>query len=221
MSSSNRSKKNYKYAGPKTYEATDGLDDFLRVLEKYFFATAKVKCKHDSLNNRTDLIIDLFHNFGIAECLRHFNNGDWGGYNFAEESRSNIFSSINKALQVLNQKSAYPTDIMELSMHFKDTSIIISRLYRHSIPEHASNILTLVGKHFVYFTKGLTEMPYEIFVPVFEDTSIEDDPFKVNIETSYDNYWGLYFDKGNQEHEALIYSLQQKRFYEESIFLFE
>ena len=51
--------------------------------------------------------------------------------------------------------------------------------------------------------------------------SIEDDPFKVNIETSYDNYWGLYFDKGNQEHEALIYSLQQKRFYEESIFLFE
>ena len=75
MSSSNRSKKNYKYAGPKTYEATDGLDDFLRVLEKYFFATAKVKCKHDSLNNRTDLIIDLFHNFGIAGATAP---GPWG-----------------------------------------------------------------------------------------------------------------------------------------------
>ncbi|NVN18420.1 hypothetical protein GUA46_08710 [Muricauda sp. HICW] len=221
MSSPKRSKRGYKYTGPKTYEATDGLDDFLRVLEKYFFATAKVKCKHDSLNNRTDLIIDLYHNFGITECLRHFNNGDWGGNNVTEESHSDISSSLNKALQVLNQKSAYPTDIMELSMHFKDTSIIISRLYRHSIPEHASNILTLVGKHFVYFTKGLTEMPYEVFVPIFEDTSLQGHRSKINVETNYNNYWGLYFDKGNQEHEALIYSLQQKKFYEESIFLFE
>ncbi|MBW8241268.1 hypothetical protein K1F50_00550 [Muricauda oceani] len=220
MSSKNRSNKNHKYTGPKTYEATDGLDDFLRVLEKYFFATAKVKCKHDSIKNRTDLIIDLHHNFGITECLRHFNNGDWGNYNFSDENRSNISNSLSKALDKLNQESSYPTDILELSLHFKDTSMIISRLHRHSIPEHASRILTAVGKHFVYFTKGLTEMPYEIFVPVFEDTSISC-PTKMNMETSYYNFWGLYFDKGEQEHEALIYSLQQKKFYEENIFLFE
>jgi len=220
MSSSNKPNK-YRYNGPKTFEATDGLDDFLRVLEKYFFATAKVQCKHDSQKNRTDLIIDLYHNFGIAECLRHFNNGDWGGYNFAEESRSNISKSLSEALKTLNENSAYPTDILELSLHFKDTSIIVAKLYTHSISEQASKILTAIGKHFVYFTKGLTEMPYEIFVPIFEDTTIQDHTATIDTETSYFNYWGLYFDKGEQENEALIYSLDRKKFYEESIFLFE
>lgn len=220
MSSSNKSNK-YRYNGPKTYEATDGLDDFLKVLEKYFFATAKVQCKHDSKENSTDLVINLYHNFGIAECLRHFNNGDWGGYNFAEESRSNISESLSKALKTLNEKSAYPTDISELSLHFKDTSIIVAKLYANSIPDQAGKILTAIGKHFVYFTKGLTEMPYEIFVPVFEDTSIRRNTPLMNTETSYFNYWGLYFDQGEDEHEALIYSLHRKKFYEENIFLFE
>jgi len=220
MPSSNKSNK-YRFNGPKTFEATDGLDDFLRVLEKYFFATAKVQCKHDSQKNRTDLIIDLHHNFGIAECLRHFNNGNWGGYDFAEESHSNISKSLIDALKTLNDTSAYPTDILELSLHFKDTSIIIAKLYPNSIPEQASKIVTAIRKHFIYFTKGLTEMPFEIFVPVFEDTSIQDNTSVINTENNYFNYWGLYFDKGEQEHEALIYSLDRKKFYEESIFLFE
>ena len=103
MSSPN--KHNNRYRGPRTYVATDGLDDFLKVLEKYFFATAKVQCKQDSKNNQMDLVIHLHHNFGIAECLRHFNDGDWGGYNFAEECRSNISSSLQKALAMLNRES--------------------------------------------------------------------------------------------------------------------
>ncbi|NYJ27070.1 hypothetical protein [Allomuricauda sp. ARW1Y1] len=221
MSSPN--KRNSRYKGPKTYVATDGLDDFLKVLEKYFFATAKVQCKQDFQNNRTDLIIHLHHNFGIAECLRHFNDGNWGSYDFAEDCQSSISTKLAKALETLNQESTYPTDILELSLHFEDTSIIISRLFKHSITEQASDILTAVGKHFVYFTKGLTEMPYEIFVPVFEDTATvgtsgstqeEDNPI------SYFDYWGLYFDRGDGQ-EAYIYSLHQKKLYEESIFLFE
>jgi len=220
MSSSNKSNNQHKNLGPKTYMATDGLDDFLRVLEKYFFATAKVQFKHDAKNSSTDLVIDLYHNFGIGECIRHFNNGDWGNYNFAEESRSNISKSLENALESLNEKSSYPTDILELSLHFKDTSIIVTRLFEKSIPEQASKILTAIGKHFVYFTKGLTIMPYEIFVPVFEDTSMNSKQSKMSNECGYFDYWGLYFEK-DQEHEAFIYSLSKKKLYEESIFLFE
>ncbi|MBR9853589.1 MAG: hypothetical protein GYB37_03280 [Algicola sp.] len=219
--SSNKPNNNHKSIGPKTYLATDGLDDFLRVLEKYFFATAKVLCKHNSKNYTTDLIIDLHHNFGIGECLRHFNNGDWGNYNFAEESHSDISKSLGKALESLNDKSPYPMDILELSLHFKDTSIVITRLYEKSILEQASNILTAIGKHFVYFTKGLTEMPYEIFVPIFEDdSSFKKNPSALKAKYSYYEYWGLYFDKA-QEHEASIYSLQRKKLFDDSIFLFE
>ena len=179
MSSPN--KRNSRYKGPKTYVATDGLDDFLKVLEKYFFATAKVQCQ------------------------------------------SSISTKLAKALETLNQESTYPTDILELSLHFEDTSIIISRLFKHSITEQASDILTAVGKHFVYFTKGLTEMPYEIFVPVFEDTATVGTSGSTQEEDSpinYFDYWGLYFDRGDGQ-EAYIYSLHQKKLYEESIFLFE
>nr|WP_297788101.1 hypothetical protein [uncultured Allomuricauda sp.] len=220
MSSSNKHNNHHKNLGPKTYLATDGLDDFLRVLEKYFFATAKVQFKHNPQKNCTDLVIDLYHNFGIGECLRHFNNGDWGNYNFAEESRSNISKSLENALESLNEKSLYPTDILELSFHFNDTSIIVARLFRKSIPEQASKILTAIGKHFIYFTKGLTEMPYEIFVPVFEDTSVPLNQSEMDTKCGYFDYWGLYFDK-NKEHEALIYSLHKRKLYDESIFLFE
>ncbi|MCK0159787.1 hypothetical protein [Allomuricauda sp. F6463D] len=220
MPSSNKKNNNHKYNGPKTYEATDGLDDFLLVLEKYFFASAKVQCKHNFEKHCTDLVIELHHNFGITECLRHFNNGDWGNYNFAEESHSNISASLEKALETLNEKSFYPTDILELSFHFKDTSIIVTRLSHKSIPDQASNILTAIGKHFVYFTKGLSEMPYEIFVPVFKDTSIPRDASKITSPCGYFDYWGLYFDKG-EKHEALIYALDKKKFYKDSIFLFE
>ncbi|MEC8832733.1 MAG: hypothetical protein VX772_10270, partial [Bacteroidota bacterium] len=123
-------------------------------------------------------------------------------------------------LKRLNEKSTYPADILETSLHFTDTSIVISRLYANSIPEHIGEIISTISKHFVYFTKGLTEMPYEIFVPIFEDKEVLDNQEKSCTETSYYEYWGLYFDS-SQEHEALIYSLDKKRFYEESIFLFE
>ncbi|WP_293295069.1 hypothetical protein [Allomuricauda sp.] len=222
MSSSNKPNNNHKKSGPKTYLATDGLDDFLRVLEKYFFATAKVICRHDSKNHSTNLVIDLHHNFGIGECLRHFNNGDWGNYNFVEETHSDISKSLDKALEILNNKSPYPMDILELSLHFKDTSIVITRLHKNSILEEASNILTALGKHFVYFTKGLTEMPYEIFVPVFEDNNaaIQKKTSTLRTKCGYYDYWGLYFDKG-QKHKALIYSLRKKKLFDESIFLYE
>ncbi|WP_318308747.1 hypothetical protein [Flagellimonas crocea] len=206
--------------GPKVFEATEGLDDFLKALERYFFATAKLRCKQDIIENRLNLIVELDFNFGIADCLRHFNNGDWSSDGFTQESGEDISLSVTNALDSLNEKSTYPADIMEISMHFTDTSIIISRLYHKSISEHIGNILTTLSRHFIYFTKGLTEMPYEIFVPVFEDISLEISSVKINTNYSYFNYWGLYFDKG-PEHEALIYSLEKKKLYEENIFLLE
>ena len=120
-------------------------------------------------------------------------------------------------------RSPHRWQALELARCGEDTSIIISRLFKHSITEQASDILTAVGKHFVYFTKGLTEMPYEIFVPVFEDTATVGTSGSTQEEDSpinYFDYWGLYFDRGDGQ-EAYIYSLHQKKLYEESIFLFE
>ncbi|WP_420602018.1 hypothetical protein [Flagellimonas sp.] len=76
---------------------------------------------------------------------------------------------------------------------FKDTSLIITRIYDHSIPAQLEDIISKASEHFVYFTKGLTEMPYEIFVPVFEDNTQNTTEISKNQSTYFD-YWGLYFD---------------------------
>ncbi|MEC7263287.1 MAG: hypothetical protein VXW38_06075 [Bacteroidota bacterium] len=205
--------------GAKVFEAANGLDDFLKTLEKDFFATAKVQCKFSQPENRADLIIDLYLNFGLIDCLRHFNNGDWGGVTFSEESQSTMSSSVEVALKKLNSLNNHSLDILELSLHFAETSIIISRLHEHSIAKQLGPIISSIGQHFVYFTKGLTEMPYEIFVPVFEDTTLEN-PRSKTTQYGYFDYWGLYFENQSQ-HEAMIYSLNSKKLEKEDLFLFE
>ncbi len=89
----------------------------------------------------------------------------------------------------------------------------------YSIPKQLGPIISRVSQHFVYFTKGLTEMPYEIFVPVFEDTSL-DNPRSKTCQSGYFDYWGLYFENQSQ-HEAMIYSLNNKKLEKEDLFLFE
>ncbi|WP_228235804.1 hypothetical protein [Allomuricauda sp. M10] len=206
-------------SGAKVFEAANGLDDFLKTLEKDFFASAKVQCKFNHAENRADLILDLHLNFGLIDCLRHFNNGDWGGVTFSEESQSTMSSSVEVALKKLNSQNNHSLDILELSLHFAETSIIISRLYEHSIVKQLGPIISGIGQHFVYFTKGLTEMPYEIFVPVFEDTTLEN-PRTKTAQYGYFDYWGLYFENQSQ-HEAMIYSLNSKKLEKEDLFLFE
>ena len=93
---------------------------------------------------------------------------------------------------------------------------MVSRLYQKSIPEQIGDILYQIGHHFVYFTKGLTEMPYEIFVPVFEDTMFGKAPEQQ--QSGYFDYWGLYFDEA-QQHKAMIYSLEKRKLQEEDLFL--
>lgn len=217
----NKYNNKYKQLAPKTFEAIEGLDDFIKDLERCFFGTAKLKCKQNVLENKLDLVVDLHFNFSIADCLSHFNEGDWSNNSFSEESSSDMSAAFKEALKKLSETISRNLDILEISLHFTNTSIVISRLYPHSIQEHLGKILTTISQHFIYYTKGLTEMPYEIFVPVFEDKTIQGHQTKIGTETNYYTYWGLYFENGPEEHEALIYSLSKKKFYEENIFLFE
>ncbi|MEO2052859.1 MAG: hypothetical protein ABGX00_13965 [Allomuricauda sp.] len=209
---------NWIKGGGRTFEAANGLDTFLKTLEKEFFASVKVKCKYNNVENRADLILDLYLNFGIVDCLRHFNKGNWSDPTFSKESSENITVALTNAVEYLNAQNSHHIDILEMSFHFKETSIVVSRLYQKSIPEQIGDILYQIGHHFVYFTKGLTEMPYEIFVPVFEDTMFGKAPEQQ--QSGYFDYWGLYFDEA-QQHKAMIYSLEKRKLQEEDLFLFE
>lgn len=217
MSLPRKNNTDHQQSGAKIFEAANGLDEFLKTLEKDFFAEAKIHFNYHKESKKTDLVLDLSFNFGITESLHFFTNGTWGGMTFSDKDQK-VSSSFERAFGELSSKNNFSLDIAETSLHFRDTSIIISRIYDHSVPEQIGNILLKASEHFVYYTKGLTEMPYEIFVPVFEYNSpntIEPKKEKNN----YFDYWGLYFE--DESHQVMLYSLDKKKLYEVDLFLFE
>ena len=64
----------------------------------------------------------------------------------------------------------------------------------------------------MFLTKGLTQKPYEIFIPIFEDNLEE---FKLDesqiqfAPKSYFEFWGIYLDK---EDEASIYDVMRNTY---------
>lgn len=219
MSSQRKNNPNFNFSGAKIFEAVNGVDEFLKTLEREFFAEAKIQCNFNSAHNKADLILDLNFNFGLTEILRHFNGGNWGNFAYPQESQAHMSSCFTKALEKLNAQNSHSLDIIEASFHYKDTSIVISRTSEFSIPKQIGAILSKISEHFVYFTKGLTEMPYEVFVPVYEGKAQNVFEPKKN-QSSYFDFWGLYFED-NIHHRVMIYSLQNKELCHEDLFLLE
>ncbi|GAB5474361.1 MAG: hypothetical protein Mars2KO_24600 [Maribacter sp.] len=182
----------------------EGLCSFKKDLEKYFFSQVAIhECIEDSESAK--LVLEISCNFGITEMLHHLNIGTWGNFNSPDLNFSEL-------LETLKESNDFDIEIEELSFFMKDTSIIINKIYDESIPEQLEAILQSLSENFVHFTKGVTEIPYEIYVPIFEESLIENDMtlMKNIIYGNHDiqdyfKYWGLYFysDDG-----ALIYDLK-------------
>lgn len=181
----------------------EGLDSFKCNLEKYFFSEVIVR------DNSTDsasakLVLELNCNFQLKQMLYHLNLGTWGNF----ESKELSFS---KLLFNLRERNDLNIEIEEFSIYLKDTSIVIYKIYEESIPEELESILLSVSENYVHFTKGLSEIPYEIYVPVFEESLLEKDTTLMNIKSGNNNaedyfkYWGLYF---YSEDDVLIYDLK-------------
>ncbi|MEO9513539.1 MAG: hypothetical protein ABJN84_11070 [Flavobacteriaceae bacterium] len=215
MSLEKNSNTNFPLDGINSFVALEGLLDFIKILEKDFFATIKLHWNYHADSEKTDLILELFCNYGLTESLHHFNHGNWGGFSI-EKGNPMVQSSFGKAFQKLCDNNANAIDIAEASFHFKDTSIIVTRIYEHSVPEQLGEVIFKISEHFVHFTKGLTEMPYEIFVPVFEDPTQN----VFEIEQNYFDYWGIYFENDTQ-HNAMVYNLKTKQLSKEDFFLLE
>ncbi|WP_282161796.1 hypothetical protein [Ulvibacterium marinum] len=175
-----------------------GLESFKNDLERHFFAKAGV-CNYISDKNESLLAIELNCNLALVELLFYFNRGDWGKDGF-----------LSTHLRDLAKINGVTVDIDELSIHLKDTSIVVNRIYNQSIAQQFENILTEIAHHYVHFTKGLSEVPYEIFVPVFEETNLETNTSFLNMahgnntRNDYFRYWGAYYLSQN---DPSIYDL--------------
>ncbi|MGB5227507.1 MAG: hypothetical protein WBN55_04545 [Eudoraea sp.] len=188
-----------------------GLVEFKKSLEKDYFSNVSIRnCSSD--NARENLVIEMDCNFKLVEILSHLQKGTWGRMYSAQNSWSKS-SPFSRALKNLNKLNSRRIDIEELSIFSKDSSIIIKNIFENSIEEQLRQILQTIAENYVYLTKKLTETPYEIYIPVFEEDRIENDTKLKNIRTGnnkkrdYFKYWGLYFES---EKDAVIYDLKNK-----------
>jgi len=192
-----------------------GLRNLKRTLERDFFADTAIDV-HCEEEGKVDLVIHLDCNFGLTESLFHLNNGNWG--NFQNSISGDVrVSPFHTALLELEHDNGITIDIKELSIHLRDTSIVISRLPNCQIQDNLERILDSVSENFVHFTKGLSEMPYEIFVPIYEETenSFSRSVEKHDRKPNYLEFWGLYFEG---EDDSLIYDVKGKGIIEQSDF---
>ncbi len=191
----------------------NGLDAFKRSLERDYFSELSISnCSSDK--NIGSLVIEMNCNIELVELLFHYQKGTWGGVSKREgtKTRTNAFASV---LAKLNELNSLPIDIEELSIFLNDSSIIIKRIYDQSIGEQFGAIINSVAENYVHITKGLTESPYEIYIPVFEENTWENHNLLSNIKSAknssrdYFSFWGIYFDSAE---DAVIYDLSNKSF---------
>ncbi|MEP2277974.1 hypothetical protein [Maribacter sp.] len=181
-----------------------GIDEFLGSIGFHYFSNVKLNNKHITFNS-ISLVLEVSCNLDLLELLSHFNTGRWG-YNGREET------PLQSALDILDLKNQHNIDIEELTFFLNDTSIVIKRIYDKSIPSQLNDILKQIAFNYVFLTRGLTQKPYEIFVPIFEDIIENIDANEDQINTapkSYSEFWGIYLDKDD---EASIYDVHKNTY---------
>lgn len=190
-----------------------GIDNFLDNLESHYFSSVKINnisATLDSLN----LVLEINCKLELLEVLSHFNRERWG-------NNGKTVNPLQQCLEFLNSKNTKIIDIEELTISLIDTSIIIKRLYKNSIASQLNFILKEIAGNYVYLTRGVTQRPYEIFMPIFEVTSENsylNDTVQTNVAPkSYAEFWGIYLD---QEDEACIYDVKKNEYISRDLELF-
>lgn len=182
-----------------------GLNFFIDNLEKHFFSNVSLQTTFTS-EDWSQLSIQMDCNLTLSEILDHFGNGIWGNFVY----QNSVLGQSLDHLQELNESTI---EIDEFSIILTDISIIIKSIKGLSIAAQLKDILTSLGNHKNHFSKGSTEKPYEIYIPVFEEDMSTDQlhTLKENnrLNKDYLKYWGIYFDS---EDEALIYDLDNSQF---------
>ena len=197
-----------------------GLDVFKRQLEKEYFAKVSVricngnKSEQPPADHSSQLVIEMECNFELIEILYYLQKGNWGGLKASNESSSiPSNSAFKEALKIFRASNTMEIDVEELTLVLKDTVIVIKKIYSQSIGDQLGRILQTLAAHYVHFTRDLTETPYEIYLPVFEEemtpgNTLTDSRSKEVINADdYYRYWALYFDSA---WDARIYDLSNK-----------
>ena len=200
--------KSFKLLNPSSTSQVSGLGEFQKSLELNYFSDVILKNKGD-LYPKIDLVLELNCSLNLIDVLGHSNKGLWGTNDKAISTMAKSFETL------LAQNQDLDIDLQEVSLFLNDTNIVVKRIYENSIPEQFNHIITEIAKQYIHITKGLTEQPEEIFVPVFEDTIPEVNSTSIGkvektpTSLTYKEYWGIYLES---QVDGLIFDVQKNKF---------
>lgn len=187
-----------------------GSNTFAKNLEKHFFS--KISVRENSSNcDKINLVIELNCDLTLWELIHQYDTGNWGTFNQSRYSLSNEINTLERINDI-------PIDVDEFSIILKDTTVIIDKIYNRSIGEQLDHILHELSLHYMQYTKGYSEVPYEIFVAVFVENSMQNELSLVNSKKTqnYKSFWAMYFES---EIDAVIYDLQKSTFLYEDLYM--
>lgn len=178
-----------------------GLHDFLKDLERFFFAEASAKF-WIAQDGAQDLVVHLASPLRLPEVLHHHRRGHWGtGHLNKKTAGTTRFEELVFGLEARNTR---PVDIEELTLELEDIMLVIRKCGTHSIPREFDRLLETLAAHFVYLTGGLEQMPNEIYIPALEEREVYHTAAPANDASDLYGYWAAYFDN---EVDARIYDL--------------
>ena len=189
-----------------------GLAKFITDLERKYFSRVTVRDIKPDVNHN-NLVIELDCPLRLVELVYQIKAGCCS-FDTSNVKTGQCSSPLEKAYFELCLKNESEIEIEEFSIFLSDCSIIIKKIYHQSIAEQLVNIFEAFSEHLEFLTNNLTEVPFEIYVPVFEEDLLENDAKIANVEQNnnerkdYFSYWGLYFEG---DEEAVIYELPKKR----------
>ena len=204
MSANLNNQSSSDFLRPNVNFEINGLDDYLKFLGYHYFSEISLR-NYNIHEKGIDMALDMTCSIDLLEMLAHFNKNRWGKSN--NSSDSPLLKGFN---HLAEDNPSIDLDIEELTLFLNDTSIIIKRTSEKSIVQQFNGIITELANHYIYFTRGLTEKPYEIFIPVFED-NIDNPQLDTPNKTpqSYFDFWGIYLET---QEDALIYDLNRNTF---------
>ncbi|NNF19985.1 MAG: hypothetical protein HKN61_09415 [Flavobacteriaceae bacterium] len=185
----------------------NGILGFQRQLEKDYFSKVSVR-NYQQQADDFNLVIGMQCNMDLADILYHLDHESWGA-KIPDGSRNSSQSPFRQALQDLNACNSELIDIEEFSIFLNDTAIVVKSIYPQSIVSNLDLILEALGNHYLDIISQMNEVPYEIYIPVFEE-AIDQElylPKATGDMPDFLSYWAMYSEN---EEDAFIYDLKRR-----------
>ena len=191
-----------------------GLPEFLKNLERFFFAEASAQF-WIAEDGAQDLVLHLRSPLQLLEVLHHHQQGYWGT-RLVNKTAWHA-TRLEGLVQGLERCSGRLVDIEELSLELNDVLIVIRKSGPHSISREFDRLLQSLAAHIVYLTNGLQQMPHEIYIPALEEGEVIHTVTPPTDVSDLYGFWAVYFEN---EIDGYVYDLGARQTLEGSRLLY-